>query len=114
VNAERFLEHNSVVPGKFAHNATVPFLGMMSLGCVMENMWLTAETLGVGVQIMSVFSSKHVGAELRKILSIPNYIDIASACRLGYPPVEPGRYLRVRREIQCFTNHNRYAAHGEE
>ena len=32
------------------------FLGIMSLGCVMQNMWLTAETLGVGMQIMSVFS----------------------------------------------------------
>src|ERR1019366_9311103 len=31
------------------------FLGIMSLGCVMQNMWLTAETLGVGMQIMSVF-----------------------------------------------------------
>jgi len=63
---------------------------------------------------MSVFSSKHVEAELRKILSIPNYIDIAFACRLGYPPVKPDRYLRVRREIQRFTHHNTYTAHGEE
>jgi len=61
------------------------FLGIMSLGCVMQNMWLTAETLGVGMQIMSVFSSQQVETELRKILSIPDYIDIAFACRLGYP-----------------------------
>jgi nitroreductase len=90
------------------------FLGIMSLGCVMQNMWLTAETLGVGMQIMSVFSSQHVEDELRKILSIPNYIDIAFACRLGYPSVEPDRYLRVRREIQRFTHHNTYAVHGED
>jgi nitroreductase len=85
------------------------FLGIMSLGCVMQNMWLTAETLGVGMQIMSVFSSQHVEEDLRKILSIPSHIDIAFACRLGYPSVEPGRYLRVRREIPHFTHHNTYA-----
>ena len=89
------------------------FLGIMSLGCVMQNMWLTAETLGVGMQIMSVFSSQQVETELRKILSIPDYIDIAFACRLGYPPVTPDRYLRVRREIQRFTHHNTYTAHVE-
>jgi len=48
----------------------------------MQNMWLTAETLG-RMQIMSVFSSQQVETELRKILSIPDYIDIAFACRLG-------------------------------
>ena len=89
------------------------FLGIMSLGCVMQNMWLTAETLGVGMQIMSVFSSQHVEEELRKILSIRNHIDIAFACRLGYPSVEPGRYLRVRREIPRFAHHNRYAVQGQ-
>ena len=89
------------------------FLGIMSLGCVMQNMWLTAEVLGVGMQIMSVFSSQQVEEDLRKILSIPSYIDIAFACRLGYPSVEPGRYLRVRRETSRFTHHNAYAFQGQ-
>jgi nitroreductase len=89
------------------------FLGIMSLGCVMQNMWLTAETLGVGMQIMSVFSSQQVEQELRRILSIPHYLDIAFACRLGYPSVKPSRYLRVRREIPRFTHHNTYAVRGE-
>ena len=90
------------------------FLGIMSLGCVMQSMWLTAEALGIGMQIMSVFSAQHVEEELREILSIPDYIDIAFACRLGYPAVEPGRYLRVRREIQHFTHRNTFAAHGDD
>lgn len=90
------------------------FLGIMSLGCVMENMWLTAETLGVEMQIMSVFSGKQVEAELRKILSIPDHLDVAFACRLGYPPVPPDRYLRVRRATGRFTHRNTYGVHAED
>ena len=36
------------------------FLGILSLGCVMENMWLMAQSLGVGFQILSAFSAKPV------------------------------------------------------
>jgi nitroreductase len=79
------------------------FLGVMSLGCVMQNMWLTATALGIGMQIMSVFSSAPVEEELCKILSIPSFMKIAFACRLGYPLRQPGRYLRVRRGIERFT-----------
>ena len=96
-------------PSRRAPASEGDFLGIMSLGCAMQSMWLTAHALGVGMQIMSVFSSQHVEEDLRKILSIPSYIDIAFACRLGYPSVEPGRYLRVRREIPHFIHHNAYA-----
>ncbi len=89
------------------------FLGIMSLGCVMQNMWLTAEALGIGMQIMSVFSARHVEEELRGILSIPEAMNIAFACRLGYPAAQPGRYLRVRREVPRFTHRNTFVAHED-
>lgn len=88
-------------------------LGVMSLGCVMQNMWLMAESLGIGMQIMSVFSSDHVEEDLRRILSIPDHMKIAFACRLGYPAVQPGRYLLVRRDVQRFTHHDFFAAHND-
>jgi nitroreductase len=84
------------------------FLGVMSLGCVMQNMWLTATSLGIGMQIMSVFSAEHVEEDLRKILSIPHYLSIAFACRLGYPSVRADRYLRVRRDVGRFSHRNSY------
>jgi nitroreductase len=99
-------------PRKRAPASEGDFLGIMSLGCVMENMWLVAEALGVGMQIMSVFSAPHVETELRGILSIPDYLGVAFACRLGYPSVEPGPYLRVRREVGRFTHRNAYVAHA--
>jgi nitroreductase len=83
-------------------------LGFLSLGCVMENMWLAAEELGIGYQVMSTFSSDANESQLKRMLGIPDYMKISFAVRLGYPVDEPRRYLRVRREIESFTHHNTY------
>ncbi len=83
-------------------------LGFISLGCVMENMWLMAEKLGIGFQIMSVFSGDGVESEVKKILEIPEYQKIAYAIRLGYPISKPSKSLRVRRDIAEFAHHNRF------
>lgn len=80
-------------------------LGFMSLGCVMENMWLMAQALGVGLQILSAFAAPNVETELKQLLGIPEYMKIAYTCRLGYP-VASANYLRVRRDIQDFVHHN--------
>lgn len=89
-------------------------LGVMSLGCVMQNIWLAAEALGVGMQILSAFSARQAEDELRRILDIPDPMNIAFACRLGYPETAPGGYLRVRREVGEFTHRNRYGNHAIE
>jgi nitroreductase len=86
-------------------------LGIMSLGCVMENMWLAAEALGIGMQVLSVFSGREVEDQLHRVLGIPDYMKIAFACRLGYPAAD-GKYLRVRRHVREFTHHNRYGNYG--
>ncbi len=81
-------------------------LGMLSLGCVMENMWLMAQTLGIGFQIMSAFSGP-VQEDVRKVLEIPAPMAVSFAVRLGYPAAQPG-YLRVRRDSKSFTYRNAY------
>jgi nitroreductase len=83
-------------------------LGFLSLGCVMENMWLMAEELGIGYQVMSAFSSDANESQLKQTLEIPEHMRIAFAVRLGYPAGEPRPYLRVRREIESFTHRNGY------
>jgi nitroreductase len=83
-------------------------LGLISLGCVLQNMWLTAEALGIGLQVMSVFSDGRAEGQLRRILSVPGHLKIAYACRLGYPAARPGRYLRVRRALRQFTHRNSF------
>jgi nitroreductase len=81
------------------------FLGIISLGCLMENLWLEAEALGLGVQIVSSLAD---AAALKDILGIPEHLRVAFSVRLGHPVSEPADYLRVRRDLEDFTFHNRY------
>jgi nitroreductase len=83
-------------------------LGFISLGCVMENIWLMAQSLGISVHILSVFSGDAVEREVKRVLHVPEYMKVAFAARLGYPVSEPARYLRVRRDIEMFVHHNRF------
>jgi nitroreductase len=83
-------------------------LGLMSLGCVMQNMWLTAEALGLGMQILSALSAEAAEAELHRILALPSFLGIAFAARLGHEEPPSAAYLRVRRDARAFTHHNRY------
>jgi nitroreductase len=87
-------------------------LGFISLGCVMENMWLTAQALGIGFQIMSVFSGDSVEQEVKKILDIPEYMRIAYAVRMGYPISKPSKLQRVRWDMIELTHHNRFDDKG--
>jgi nitroreductase len=83
-------------------------LGFVSLGCLMENMWLMAQDLGIGYQILSAFGWGSVEEEVKRILKIPEYMKIAYAVRLGYPVSQPPKYLRVRRNIGDFAFCNQF------
>lgn len=84
------------------------FLGIMSLGCVMENMWLMAHSLGIGLHIVSSLSDNSVEKEVKSILNIPQELKIAFSCRLGYPISEQSDNLRVRRDVEDFTHINQF------
>jgi nitroreductase len=92
-------------PSRRAPASEGDFLGNISLGCAMENMWLMASALGIGVHIVSSLAGKKVAAEIAKLLNIPNKFTIAFSMRLGYS-VTPVHYLRVRRDRDDFTHHN--------
>jgi nitroreductase len=83
-------------------------LGLIGLGCVMENMWLTAESLGLGMHVLTVFSDSHVEAEVRRILKIEPQMKIAFACSLGYPADPTVEDVRVRRDLEDFVHHNAF------
>jgi len=83
-------------------------LGFISLGCVMENMWLVAQSLGISFHILSVFSEDTVQREVKRILHVPEYMKVAFAVRLGYPVSKPAKQLRVRRDIGMFAHHNQF------
>lgn len=94
-------------PGKRAPASKGDTLGFMSLGCVMENMWLMAHSLGLSFHIVSSFNDGAVETKVKGILGIPKNLKIAFTVRLGYT-AEPERYLRVRRDVKDFTSYNRY------
>ena len=83
-------------------------LGMMSLGCVLENLWLAAQALEIEFQVMSVFGGGPVEGAVKDVLRIPAALRIAFAIRLGYPAAAAPRSLRVRREISDFAHRNAY------
>ena len=85
-------------------------LGHMSLGCVMENMWLTCEALGIGMHMLTVFSDGMVEKALQTILMLPQHMSIAFACSVGYPLAPTSNYLRVRRDLGDFVHHDRFGS----
>jgi len=94
-------------PSRRAPASEGDFLGIISLGCVMENMWLMANSLGINFQIVSSLSNGPVEKGIKKLLSIPSNLTIAYSFRLGYAVNTPN-YIRVRRDTQDFAHHNRY------
>lgn len=98
-------------PRKKAPASAIDIYGFMSLGCLMENIWLTAQALGISVQILSLSATTSVEKELKGLLGVPGYLKIAFKVRLGYPTVTV-KPLQVRRDIDDFTHYNSYANKG--
>jgi nitroreductase len=82
-------------------------LGMMSLGCVLQSMWLMAHSLGLGFQALSVLSGPPVEQAVQNLLAAPGRLKVAFAVRLGHP-VTSVPYLRVRREVAEFSHRNHF------
>lgn len=98
-------------PTKKAPAQAVDVYGFMSLGCLIQNIWLSATALGIGMQILSLSATASVEKELKQLLGVTKGLRIAYTIRLGYP-VASAKYLRVRRETSEFTHHNRFGNKG--
>jgi nitroreductase len=96
-------------PSKRAPASSGDFLGIISLGCVMENMWLMANSIGIDFHIVSSLSNGSTKRGIKKLLHIPDRLIIAYSFRLGYA-VDSTSYLRVRRDVKDFIHHNGYMA----
>jgi len=95
-------------PSKRAPASEGDFLGIISLGCMMENLWLEANSLDIDFHIVSSLGSGPVEKEVKRILAVPENLKIAFTVRLGYVAAAPQRTLRVRRDIEDFSHHNRF------
>ena len=94
-------------PSKRAPASEGDVFGFMSLGCLMENIWIMATALGVKLHILSSFANQPAEKELKQLLSVPTHLKIAYAILLGYTKTSQN-YLRVRRNIGDFVHHNQF------
>jgi nitroreductase len=93
-------------PDNRAPDSEGDFLGHVGLGCVLENMWLMAHSLGISFHVISILSKEPADQELKSVLEIPEHLKIAFGIRLGYVPPAEHAPLRVRRDVEEFTHHN--------
>ncbi len=99
-------------PGRRAPASEGDFLGHISLGCMTENMWIMADSLGLGFHIVSNIGNDIVEDEVKNILNIPANLKIVYGIRLGYVASKQAKMLRVRRDVEDFAHHNRYGSKG--
>jgi nitroreductase len=99
-------------PARRAPASEGDFMGIISLGCMMENLWLMANSLGIDFHIVSSLGSGPVEKEVKRILAVPENLKIAFTVRLGYAAVAPPPSLRVRRDIEDFSHHNHFGKKG--
>ena len=81
--------------------------GVDESGCVLQNMWLMAHSLGLGFQVLSVLSSPSVEEAVKQLLAAPGHMKVAFAVRLGHPVISMP-YPRVRRGVAEFTHRNHF------
>lgn len=84
-------------------------LGRISLGCVLENIWLAAQACHLDLQVLSTFSAEPVEPGVQQVLGIPAPWRIAYALRLGHA-LAPAAGPRVRRAAEGFVHRNRFDA----
>ena len=95
-------------PARRAPASENDFLGAISLGCVIENMWLMATSLGIGFHIISPLANEPLVEDVKRVLAIPAELAVALSIRLGYPIGDaPGP--RVRRDLTDFVSRDRYS-----
>jgi nitroreductase len=83
-------------------------VGLIGLGCVMENIWLVCEALELGLHILTVVSDGPVEAQLKTLMHIPAQMKIGFACSIGYAADPAVPYMRVRRELKDFVHYNNF------
>ena len=94
-------------PNQRAPASEGDFLGVMSLGFMLENVWLMATAQGLALHIISAFGNEPLSSEVKKMLDIPSSLQITLGVRLGYPLKDTHR-LRVRRDVKDFVSFNKY------
>ncbi len=68
------------------------FYSTLSLGMAIENMWLTATTMNIGMQFMSMpMEVPEIWSNISQMLECPDDYEMAALMRLGHKPAKDAR-----------------------
>ncbi|PZA07816.1 MULTISPECIES: nitroreductase family protein [unclassified Meiothermus] len=79
------------------------FYSVLGLGMAIENIWLTTVELGMGIQFVSTpMEIPEAWEEIRRLLEVPEGLELMAVYRLGYLPPE-----RPRPRIDWKSDHRK-------
>ena len=73
-----------------AEERGIPPVEQLSLAHCLENMWLKAAALGLGLQLLSITEQMASDREFCELIKIPVGEFALDGCVLGYPDMKPG------------------------
>jgi nitroreductase len=89
-------------------NDITKFYDLLSVGCAIQNLSLSATNEGLGTCLSGGFKGKVVDEKLRKILNVPNDYELMIGVILGYP-AEDFKPIKIKqkelKEILNIFNH---------
>ncbi len=89
----------------YARNSDLIFA--QSVAAAIENMFLAAAALGIGMAWLSGFAEERLGMALRRLLMIPEPLLLMAGLPIGYP--QPVGQSRLRRPLEDFVHFETYA-----
>jgi nitroreductase len=92
---------------RYRTGSTAERLTLMSLGCVIENLWLAAEAIGLGFNMLTILCDGPTQHRLKPILHLPAAMEIAFVCAVGYPKQVESRKT-ARRTLEEFVHRGVY------
>ncbi len=72
-----------------AEQRGIPPVEHLSLAHCLQNMWIKAEALGLGLQLLSITQQLDTDMEFCSILKIPMGEFVIDGCLIGYPDMKP-------------------------
>ena len=82
------------------------FIFVQSVAAAVQNMFLAAAALGLGMAWLTGFAEDRMGKKLRRLLKIPEPIRLMSGLPVGYPKVT--HHTRFRRPLPDLIHYNTY------
>lgn len=82
------------------------FIFVKSVAAAIQNMFLAAASLGLGMAWLTGFGEQRMGSKLRRLLGVPQPVRLMAGLPLGYPKVT--YHTRFRRPLEDLVHRETY------